>query len=229
MVDFDKVILTELVKAIRKIVGVYLSDLATPTTNPPTLPAVIKAQTLDDVTAPIPDYPYITVDIGGLVDDGQWLMSEGIFDDSGEYKYYYEKYQMFRIEVMCYGTNSFGILRELKNSFVSDQIRHNIFENPIRTALNTAAGKEVFEIAFHRSTEVNRIPTLEPTKYLNGSMFSFDYTLSEYILDGSVPTNYAPTSDTNTGIFDTIQGAGQYKYDKTTTDNYTDNVDVGPL
>ena len=57
LIDFDNIILSELVKSVRKIVGPYLSDLATPATNPPTLPAVIKAQTLDDQSAPIPDYP----------------------------------------------------------------------------------------------------------------------------------------------------------------------------
>lgn len=226
LVDFDNIILSELVKSIRKVVGPYLSDLATPATNPPTLPAVIKAQTLDDQSAPIPNYPYITVDIGGLKDDGTWVMSDGVVDINGVDYYYYEKYQVFRIEVMCFGTNSFGILRELKNSFASDIARWTIFETPILNKLNQNQNYDRFALSFHRSTEVNRIPTLEPTKYLNGAMFSFDYSMSEYIPDVPVTTH---GNTWNTGVYDHVEIQGQTKYQETDPDNYTININVGPL
>ena len=226
LIDFDNIILSELVKSIRKVVGPYLSDLATPATNPPTLPAVIKAQTLDDQSAPIPDYPYITVDIGGLKDDGQWVMSDGVNTVQNTDYYFYEKYQMFRIEVMCFGKNSFGILRELKNSFGSDIARWNIFETPILNKLNQNQSYERFALSFHRSTEVNRIPTLEPTKYLNGAMFSFDYTLSEYVADVPDGTH---GQDWNTGYYNKVILDGQYKYDESEPDDYTQHIEIGPM
>lgn len=226
MVNFDDIILSELTKSIRKVVGPYLSDLVSPPTIPPTLPAVIIAQTLDDPSAPIPDYPYITVDIGGLKDDQQWVMSDGIITINNQDYFYYEKYQTFRIEVMCFGTNSFGILRELKNSFGSDIARWNIFETPILNKLNINQPYERFALSFHRSTDVNRIPTLEPTKYLNGAMFAFDYTLSEYIAD--VPDG-GHGEDWNTGYYNKVILEGQYKYNESEPDNYTQNIEVGPM
>lgn len=226
LIDFDNIILSELVKSIRKVVGPYLSDLATPATNPPALPAVIKAQTLDDQSAPIPDYPYITVDIGGLKDDGQWVMSDGIITVQNTDYYFYEKYQMFRIEVMCFGKNSFGILRELKNSFGSDIARWDIFETPIVDKLNQNQQYERFALSFHRSTDVNRIPTLEPTKYLNGAMFAFDYSLSEYIVDVPVNTH---GQIWNTGYYDNLNIEGQTKYQESDLDDYNINISIGPL
>ena len=165
-IDIDA-ILKEFISLARDGVGGSLSTIG-PSGN--TAPAVIKARQ----DGPLPDYPYVVVDILDI-SRGGWLLNESVDDNDNPF---YETTYTLLMNYRCYGGNSIEIIHELEGFFRFPRVRDEI--------RSTIGG------ALVDTDSVDTLPVLNSTEFLESASFNFTYSITDTLVD------------TSTGIFDTV-------------------------
>lgn len=138
--------------------------------------AVIKRR----VDGPMPEYPYIDMDIVNTIDEGGWSSNYGIDVDTGEL--FYETHKQLLINFRCYGGEAMSIM----NTF-HGYLRQELVQDDLRTNLG---GSLV------QAFDVNSMPIKLNDKWIESS----DFNITFNVVDKYINTDTATSEITTVGL-----------------------------
>jgi hypothetical protein len=159
-------ILDTFISIAREALDGQLSTIGSPG-NP--LPAVIKERQ----TGPKPFYPYATINILDITENGEWLLQDYV-DDDGNLIYENNKYLFMNYRV--YGGNALEIANNLYGYFRIETVLDSIRED------TGGALVQLFDI--------DSLPTLLPDTFLETASFNFVFGITDTLIIPDTGTNY---------------------------------------
>lgn len=156
-------------------------------------PAVIRSRQ----DAPIPDYPYIRVDIIDTTQTSGWKLGEGVDDDGNTY---IENGFKLLLQYTVYGGHAISIAHQLRASFALQSVLDKICLETMGT--------------FEDAQPVINNPQIGETQSLEVAAFNFTFNITDRVVD------------IETGTFDTIRIEGELKLDEEDPDSLPIIIEV---
>lgn len=172
-------ILTGAIRVVRSQVGTYLSDLPVKAGQTP-----LKAVMQDIQDGVRPNFPYIVVSIEDTEEDGGSWERHSYVDDQDRIHYLSE--EKVTLKITCYGDNATTILKRLRITSQSDEVRESIL---------TETGAKFVDYS-----SIKRLPVYLTTDFVNAANMTMELSL--------VNDWYDP--EATGGIIENVTGEASY-------------------